>query len=287
MYSKAERQRIVTGNTVYNYFCITMTFMRQIGIIFLWLFLSCSDTAKEDKTGKENISYEQTLKNALAQYPDSLPLLDNLLQHYGETENYDSALSAINRAIYRDSINPGLYDMQSMILVAKGDTSGAVLSLEKAILIYPAPPYIISLGALYAQTRNPLALEMSDALLIGNKAAAEKEAYFIKGLYYSFKEQKEKAIPFFDQAIQKDFQFMAAYLEKGLALYDIKKYKESADVFTRAVTLQNNFDRGYYYLGRSLEKLNRPAEAREAYEKALMYDPNYTEAKEALDRSGG
>lgn len=261
--------------------------MKQINIIFLCFFLSCTNSPKDDEIPTKPISQETALKDAVNQYPDSLFLLENLLGYYADAQNYDSALSAVNKAIEKDNTNPGLYDMQSVILAAKGDTAGAIRSLEKAIIIYPAPLLIISLGALYAQTKNPLALEMSDALLIGNKARAEKEAYFIKGLYYSFNDQKEKAIPFFDQAIRTDFQFMEAYLEKGLALYDIKKYKESIEVFSRAVTLQNNFDRGYFYLGRSYEKVNRTTEARQAYEKALMYDPNYEEAKQALEKLGG
>ena len=76
---------------------------------------------------------------------------------------------------------------------------------------------------------------------------------------------------------------MDAYLEKALAFYELKKYNEAVTVLTKAVNLQNNFDRGYYYLGQSYEKLNRKAEAAEAYRKALLYDPNYAEAKQALD----
>lgn len=263
--------------------------MRHTGIILICFILSCTNSNKdvEEKAPTENISPETTLKNAVNQYPDSLLLLENLLGYYVNDQNYDDALKAVNEAIRKDSTNPGLFDMQSALFAAKGDTAGAIRSLEKAIVIYPNPPFIISLGALYAQTKNPLALEMADALLIGNKARAEKEAYFIKGLYYSFSGQKEKAIPFFDNAIRTDFQFMEAYLEKGLALYDIKKYKESVEVLNRAVTLQNNFDRGYFYLGRSYEKLNKIEEAVQAYETALMYDPNYEEAREALSKISG
>jgi len=260
--------------------------MRHTGIILLCFILSCTNSTRdeEEKAPTENISAEATLKNEVNKYPDSLLLLENLLGYYINAQNYDAALKAVNEAIQKDSSNPGLFDMQSALFIAKGDTTAAINSLEKAIEIYPNPPFIISLGALYAQTRNPLALEMADALLIGNKARAEKEAYFIKGLYYSFSDQKEKSIPFFDNAIRTDFQFMEAYLEKALALYVLKKYKESVEVLNRAVTLQNNFDRGYFYLGRSYEKLNKKEEAMQAYEKALMYDPNYEEAREALAR---
>jgi tetratricopeptide (TPR) repeat protein len=172
------------------------------------------------------------------------------------------------------------------VAAQKGDTALAIKALEKAIGILPDPQYIIAIGALYAETSNPLALDMADALLIGSKAKAEKEAYFIKGLYYSYKSEKEKSIPFFDKSIAASYTFMEAWLEKALALYDLKKYKEAADVLEKAITVQNNFDKGYYYLGQCYEKLNRTDEAIQAYQMALNYDPNYVEIKDALGRLG-
>ena len=261
-------------------------------IFFLFLVVTCSCNSGDEepahitttKADINNIAEENNLVAIVNKYPDSLPPLQNLASYYLETEKYDQALSTINGAIKRDSMNPELWDMRSVVEVAKSDTPSAIRSLENAIQIYPAPDYIISLGALYAQTGNGKALTMADALLVGNRSKAEREAYFIKGLYYSFTHNKEKAIPFFDQAIATDFQFMEAYLEKALALYDLKKYEEAVTVLNRAVLLQNNFDRGYYYLGRCYEKLNKKEEAKNAYRKALLYDPQYAEAADALSK---
>ncbi|MEJ7610212.1 MAG: tetratricopeptide repeat protein [Ferruginibacter sp.] len=260
--------------------------MRFISTVFLSLIIfSCN--SKEEQPGAATagatISEEIRLKNAIKKYPDSFLLVRNLAGLYLEAENYDAATAVIDNAISANSGNPDLWDLRSAVLVSKGDTLQAIASLEKAIDLYPLPHYIISLGALYAETKNPMALEMADALLIGNKANAEKEAFFIKGLFYSFSGQQEKALPFFDRSLSVDPRFMEAYLEKGLALYQLKKYNDAVNVLTKAVTLQNNFDRGYYYLGQCYEKLNRKADAAEAYRKALLYDPNYIEAKQALE----
>ena len=239
-------------------------------------FVGCNNNKKQETIVQNSttITKEQTLKNAVAQYPDSLQLIENLSAYYLDVQNYDAALAQINNAIGRDSNNAALRDYQSIIYIAKGDTVQAIKSLEKAIIILPNPQYIIGLGALYAQTKNPMALVMADALIAADKAGAEKEAYFIKGIYYSYTNEKEKAIPFFDKCISIQYTFMDAYLEKGIALYDVKKYIEAATVLETAVTLQNNFERGYYYLGRCFEKLNKKEDAIEAYQIALMYDPN-------------
>ena len=254
-------------------------------ITFTVLLIACSSKKEQaDKANNVIATKEDALKEATKKYPDSIILIQNLAAYYLDMQNYDAALSTINNAIAKDSNNAELLDNESIIFAQKGDTVNAIKSLEKAVDKLAAPQYIISLGALYAQSKNPQALAMADALLYANKAGAEKEAYFIKGLYYSYNNEKEKAISFFDKCISINYTFMDAYLEKGIALYDLKKYSEAATVLQKAVMLQNNYDKGYYYLGRCFEKLNNKEDAIEAYKMALVYDPNYEEAQDALAR---
>ena len=261
--------------------------MKRILLIAFTLFLISCNSKKnrpEENSNSVTLSKEDVLKNAAIKNPDSLILVQNLAAYYLDLQNYDAAMHIINTAIAKDTNNAELRDNQSTIFAQKGDTANAIKSLEKAVDKLAAPQYIISLGALYAQSKNPQALAMADALLFANKAGAEKEAYFIKGLYYSYKNEKEKAIPFFDKCISINYTFMDAYLEKGIALYDLKKYGEAATVLQKAVTIQNNYDRGYYYLCLCFEKLNNKEDAVQAYQMALTYDPNYEEAKVALTR---
>ena len=260
--------------------------MRNILILAVSTFiLSCNNKNNDDVKNESSItSKENELKNAVKQFPDSLVLIQNLSAYYLQVQNYDAALLHINSAIKKDSSNAELWDNQSIIYAEKGDTANAIKSLEKAVDRLAAPQYIISLGALYAQSKNPQALAMADALLFAKKSGAEKEAYFIKGLFYSYTNEKDKAITFFDKCISINYTFMDAYLEKGIALYDQKKYSDAATVLQKAVTIQNNFDKGHYYLGRCFEKLNKKEEAIQAYQTAIAYDSNYIEAIDALAR---
>lgn len=257
-------------------------------IIFSSLLILCI-ACNQNKENTDEITQsneEQSLKDLVNKYPDSFAIVQSLAAYYLTKENFDGALGVINNNLTRDSANPFLLDMKSIILAQKGDTANAIKNLETAIDIFPKPEFIISLGALYAQTKNAKALEMADALLIANKAKAEKEAYFIKGLYYSFNNEKEKSLPFFDKSIEASYTFMDAYMEKGMALKDLFKYKEATDVFEKAVTVQNGYAEGYYQLGRCYEKLNRQQDALDAYNTALIRDPEYIEAKEAMGRLG-
>ncbi len=262
--------------------------MKQTILIFLVvaLFCSCNEKTAPNLNKLTNDNEEVALKDAVLKNPDSAIFMKNLIFYYLGKGNNDAALSTINNALQKDSTNAYLWDLKSIAYAEKADTVASILALEKAIDILPLPDYIVSLGNLYALTGNAKAIEMADALLMSKKANAAKEAYYIKGLYYRYKNEQLQSIPFFDKAIVSDYNFILAYLEKGLALYDLKKYKESADVFETAVKVQNQFDQGYYYLGQCYEKLNMIQEAIEVYEMALQLDPDYIEAKDALGKLG-
>ncbi|MEI2748160.1 MAG: tetratricopeptide repeat protein [Ferruginibacter sp.] len=258
--------------------------MKKNFIYFLMILTACNEPEKQEPP--KELSAEDQLKEQVAKFPDSLLLKENLIQYYRENGNYENALKEVNYAVQKDTGNIRLWDIKAILHFEDGDTLQSIRSFEKALSIYPLPEDMISLATLYAQTKNAKALSLADTLLIKFKPDATKQALFIKGLYYSFTEDKIKAIGFFDQCLALDFHNMDAYREKAIALYDLKKYEDALTVLNRAITLENNFDEGYYYKGRCLEKLNRKEEAIEAYQSALMYTPDYIEAKDALARLG-
>lgn len=251
---------------------------------------ACNDNSKEDEQAivpAIQPNNENILRDAISKYPDSLLLKENLIQYFRDSGNYDNAIKEVNNALLKDSMNARLWDIKATLYFEDDDTLNAISSFEKTVSIIPDAHYLISLGTLYAQTKNPLALKTADVIMKINKVKNDKEAFYIKGLYYSFNNEKQKAIEFFDRSLALNYTFMEAYREKAIALYDLGKYEEALAVLDKATTLQNNFDEGYYYSGKCLEKLNRIPEAILAYQNALSYDHDYTEAKEALGRLMG
>ncbi|MEI9933408.1 MAG: tetratricopeptide repeat protein [Ferruginibacter sp.] len=224
------------------------------------------------------------MKDLIAQYPDSSLLRENLIQYYRDNDNYNQALSATQEAINNDTTNPRFRDIQATLYFENDDTIHAIQSLQKAIAIYPDPQYIMSLGSIYAQTKNPLALTMADLLIKDPKS--QKESLFIKGLYYSSTGDNTKAIDYFNQALAVDYTFTFAYREKAICLYNMGKYKEAIDVLTKAVEVVNAYDEAYYWMGRCYEKLGDKDQAIKCYQLALKIDKDYTEAKDALTKLG-
>jgi tetratricopeptide (TPR) repeat protein len=229
---------------------------------------------------------EKELRDAIAQFPDSALLKKTLVQYFEDNGNYDMALSELNKMTEKDTTDASLWDKKAQLYLLKDDTARAIPAYEKALEIFPEPEYVMSLGWLYAQTKNPKALEVADALLQADKARAAKEALLIKGLYFSNTGDKQKAIAAFDNALELDYTFMLAYREKAIVLYETGQYDAAAKVLVRATTLQNNFDDGYLWLGKCYEKLQKREAAIESYKTALLYNADNAEAKDALAKLG-
>lgn len=264
------------------------TIMRQplLFICLLALLAGCSNNEQPVTRVDETPAKEKELRNAIAQYPDSALLKKTLVQYFEDNGNYDVALSELNKMIDKDSADPSLWDKKAQLYLLKDDTAKAIPAYEKALEIFPDPQYVMSLGWLYAQTKNPKALDVADALLQADKAKAAKEALLIKGLYYSNTGDKQKAIAAFDNCLALDYTFMLAYREKAIVLYESGKYEEAIKVLNKATTLQNSFDEGYYWLGQCYEKLQKREAAVESYKSALLYNADNTAAKDALAKLG-
>ena len=261
--------------TKLNFYCICAIVL---------LISSCNHSA--EKNNQPLPEKEKELRDQVTQFPDSTLTRENLIQYFRENGNYDQALLETDIAIKTDSLNDRFQDIKATLHFENGDTLQAVQCFERAIAINPKIEYIISLGSLYAEIKNPKALFLADALLSAKGYRAETQALFIKGLYFSYTEEKQKAISYFNKCLEIDYRNMMAYREKAICFYDLSQYQLALDVMKSAVKIQNTFDEGYYWMGRCYEKLDKRKEAIENYQLALQIDPNYIEAKDALKRFG-
>ncbi len=256
--------------------------MKVLSAIFFIAVISCNNVNEKSKTGQSQ-NEEQQLLAAVKRFPDSIQVASELIEYYRNKGNYASALKITDEALMRDNQNVELWDIKGVLNYENGDTLNAIKAYETLMEIYPLPEYLISLGTMYAQTKNPKALVIADALVVANRAKAQREAYFIKGLYYNYLNDQIKAIRYFDSSIAMDYSYMFAYREKAISLYDLKKFEEALKVLQRAVTIQNNFDEGYYWMGKVYEKMDSTQRAIESYQMALLYDKNFIEARQALN----
>ena len=260
------------------------TILNVAYIATLFVFISCNDNATNDAQAFLPKNSKESLKKAIREYPDSLLLIQNLIEVYRNEGSYDSAIVLTDNQIKKDSGNAYLWNMKATLHFENDDTLNAIKALENAVNIYPLPEYLIALGTVYAEVKSPKSLIIADGLLRINKVKSGADAMFIKGLYYSYSDDKPKAINYFDSSLHMDYTYMFSYREKAIALFDLGKYEAALEVLKRAVTVQNNFDEGYYWMGRCYEKLGKKDDAIQSYQMALLYDKDFIEAKDALNK---
>lgn len=263
-----------------------MTICRNslVPLFFLIVFAGCGDEKTAPRQNYADYDELPALKEQVKKYPDSMVLVQELIEAYRNRGKYDSAIKLTRQQIGKDSGNAYFFNILATLYFEDKDTVKAINALQAAIDIYPLPDYLSALGTIYAQIKDPRSLQIADELLYTDHDKNEKNGYFIKGFYYNYINRYDSAIIYMDSALQLDYTFMYAYREKAIALYSQKKYEEAIGVLERAVTLQNNFDEGYFWMGKSFEKLKDTAKAVISYQNALLYDKNYQEAREALEK---
>jgi tetratricopeptide (TPR) repeat protein len=254
-----------------------------IGCILFIVFTSCSEN-NIDNNKEHAVSIEDSLKKQISVYPDSLIAKENLLQYYRDSGMYEIAIRTNLEFLKKDSFNPRLHHILALLYLENEDSIHALDYFSKAYNLYNNPFDLTYAGALYARWGNEKSLICADTILTKFKEKSAKEAWLIKGVYYSTTNQNSKALTCFDSAIQFRFSFIEAYIEKAQTLIKINHLKEAISTLNKAVTITNNLPEAYYMIGDCEEKLHETDLAIEAYEKALMYDPDHDKANAALQR---
>jgi len=150
----------------------------------------------------------------------------------------------------------------------------------------------------------------------GRNQRARAVQYFRDGLSFLSKDDCEKALPYFEKAVESDGNYAEAwaqagfcneklghhaeaidaskravalrpsaesYFNIGLASFYLKQYKESADAYRAAIKLEPyNAADAYYALGLTYRDWGKPDEEIQAYKQAIKLKPDYTSAYERL-----
>ena len=227
------------------------------------------------------------LQEALKVLPASIPLNMNLVQAYAGQQKIDNALAVCNTILDNHPDQPAVLMMKSDLLEQKNDSAGSLRALEQAYQFAPFNEDLCyNLAFKYAQRKSPKTLILCDSLLRYDTAERKGQPYYFKGVYYANLNNIPQALSYFDRAIEYDYTFLDAYIEKGRIFYDKKKYDEAAKIFQLALRVSATFADAYYWLGKCQEALGQKEEAKLNYQRAYGLDKSLTEAKEAAEAIG-
>jgi len=212
--------------------------------------------------------------------PQVRRLLAEAYAGYGKPEQ---ALLIYNDMIAKDSLDPETFYEKALLLEQLKDTAHAIAALQKAYSMQSVDTYGLELAHLYAEQRNPKALEICNSILRRDSAFLLIDPFFIKGIFFANTKQYPKAIAQFDSCILRDWKTTDAYLEKGRAYFHMGNFNEALKTFNMAITVSNTDPDAYYWLGRCYEAQHKKEDAIISYRKALSLDQNFIEAKQRMD----
>jgi tetratricopeptide (TPR) repeat protein len=225
------------------------------------------------------------LNQSAKELPGSFLLQLNLARAYAAQNKTDDALKVVNEVIktFPDQLNALL--LKADLAEKKGDMGTAIETLEKA---YSQAPYHAdlnhNLGFKYAETKNPKTIAFCDTMIKKDGKGIHAEPYYFKGVYYANINDKAKALLFFNQAIQHDYNFLDAHMEKGRLLFEQKKINEAVKSFSLVSAISPSYADAYLWLGKCQEATGQKEEARLNYQRAYGLDKTLKEAKEAADK---
>lgn len=256
------------------------------------MFAACNNTGDKKTVSATEPSVTPELINlrkAIALRPDSLGLRYMLMEELLNNKLYNEALAQNDTLLKVDTSSAAVWYRRGDILLQKGDTVAGVQALQNALKggpLFMEPQ--LQLAAIYANQSKVEAITVADKIIqYAQDQKYATQARFIKGLYYSNINDKTKALDQFNECIKNDYTFLDAYVEKGLLLYDLKKYEDALKVFEQTIQVSNGFAEGYYNAGKCEEALGNKAEAITYYQKAIGLDKSFTAAVDALKRVGG
>jgi tetratricopeptide (TPR) repeat protein len=225
------------------------------------------------------------LREALTELPGSFLLQLTLVRSLNEENKTEEALQLANQILLSNPDQVDLLKIKAELLEKNGNPADAISVLERA---YNLTPYDIdlnyNLAYKYGEYKNAKVIALCDSLIKIDTLGLHAEPYYYKGIYFSNINDKAKALSLFDQAIQHDYYYLNAYIEKGKVLFNQKKISDALKTFQLANTISPKFPDAWFWLAKCQEAMGQKEEALLNYQRAFALDNGFTEAKEAADK---
>ncbi|HYF31191.1 MAG TPA: tetratricopeptide repeat protein [Chitinophagaceae bacterium] len=226
----------------------------------------------------------ELLESAVRKFPENPEFRRRLSEAYMANGKSDEALAQYDDLLRVDSSNFETWYEKGLLLMNMGDSAGAIDALARSYALQPLTMNGVALANLYAETRNPLALQIADELMRKDTLMESLDPIYIKGVYYSNTRQYAQALEQFEQCIRADWKFTDAYIEKGIILYEQKNIDEALQTFKLASTVSSANPDAYYWQGRCYEMAGKKEDAMDNYIRAYSLDKTFTQAKDAIER---
>ena len=104
------------------------------------------------------------------------------------------------------------------------------------------------------------------------------EGLYSTGLGFVGSEDYAKALPYFEEAVQRNPSYAEAWFEVGVCNGELGRHQEEIAAYQQAIRLKPDFARAYYNLGLAYGELGRYQEEITAFQQAIHLKPDFAEA---------
>jgi hypothetical protein len=124
-----------------------------------------------------------------------------------------------------------------------------------------------------SQLQEGVLLSLSDLVATsGRNKRARAVQYFRDGLSFLSKDDCEKALPYFEKAVESDTNYAEAWAQTGFCREKLGRHAEAIEASRKAVSLRPSAE-SYFNLGLAHYYLKQYREAAENYRNAIKLDP--------------
>jgi tetratricopeptide (TPR) repeat protein len=263
-------------------------FLLSVGVMLS--LVSCKDEAESPTAINLTDPVLAAMELEIRQYPDSVLLVDRLIDTLSNREEYVAAATWCDTLINRDSVSNFIYQL------VKADIFRSAKMYDKAIPAYekylqqrPEESMVfLSLANTMAEAGDDRTPEFCNQVWARFPTPETRTGLcYIRGIYHNTKKEYAEARRWMDSTIRYDYGFAEAYMEKGYAWYDEGNFKEAATTFSKLTEVSPKYADGWYWLGKSYDTLKTTDKAIEAYRRALLIDGSIVEANAAIERLSG
>jgi tetratricopeptide (TPR) repeat protein len=198
-------------------------------------------------------------------------------------ESYDEAFKSINIVLRKDAYNPEAYFLKGIIYKNSKDTAKAISSFMTSIQVDPRyKEAMFQIAKIYEVQGNPqFKLYYENAF---NADTTDVFPLYALGMALQESNQLEDAKAQYRRCILYDRQFMDAYFNLGYILMHQDSLEKAAKQYDIATKIQIDYAPAYYNRGLCYELMGKTVDAKADYQQALVFDPNYKEALEGIER---
>lgn len=224
------------------------------------------------------------LRKTLTQLPDNFLLEWALADAQLRMDSVDVALELTSKWIAKGTFEPEFLLLHAQALKQKEKPLEAMQFLEKIHVMSPGYRDATEILALwYAESGNDKIQELTQQMIEVDSLKRDPLPYYFLGIYYDTKKQYNRSAQEFDKAIQIDYHFTEAYIEKAALLYEQRAYANAIKTLEKALAVAPDEAAVYYWTAKCQQAQGDKESARMNYLKAYGLDNSFIEAKQAAD----